>query len=110
MATTLTTSWIAPNCIQASWNLAASESGDALEWPMGGDKTVTITGTFGGNATVIEGSNDGTNWFTVADFLGVAISLTAAGMKTLGDAPRYIRPRAAAGQTVTVILVARGRH
>lgn len=108
MATTLTQRWIKPSCVQASWNLAASEAGDPFEFPQFGDKTVTITGTLAGVATTLQGSNDGTNWFTIKDFLGVAIAPTAAAMATLGESPRYIRPLAGVGQTVTVILVARG--
>ena len=108
MATTLSQQWIKPSVIRASWSLAASENGDAFECPQFGDKTVTITGTLAGVATTLQGSNDGTNWFTVKDFLGAAIAPTTAAMATLGDNPRYLRPVSGVGQTVTVILVARG--
>lgn len=108
MATTLTTSWIKPSVMMAQWNLVASETGEAFECPQFGDKTVTITGTLAGVATTLQGSNDGSNWFTVQDFLGTNIAPTTAAMATLGNSPRFLRPVSGVGQTVTVTIVARG--
>lgn len=108
MATARTERWIQPSVKMATWNLAASENGDSWEVPQFGDKTFTVTGTLAGVATTLQGSNDGTNWFTVKDFLGAAIAPTTAAMVTLGDNPRYLRPVSGVGQTVTVIIVARG--
>lgn len=109
MSTALTVRWIRPSTKMATWNLAASESGLPFECPDFGDKTVTVTGTFGAASVLIEGSNDGTNWLPTQDFVGVTpVSFAAAGMKVLASCPRYIRPTAGAGQTVTVIIIARG--
>jgi hypothetical protein len=113
MATTLIKQWIAPSVIQAQWAaLAGGETGDVWECPMFGDKTATLSGTFGTSTVTLQGSNDGTNWFTVNDFLDVAAfnAATAAAMKTLGNNPRYLRPVVAAGTGtgLNMTIVARG--
>ena len=72
---------------------------------------VQFTGTFGGATAVLQGSNDGTNWVTLSDLLGTAISFTAAGYAELGTAMAYIRPSTSGGdgtQDIDCILVARG--
>jgi hypothetical protein len=42
------------------------------------DKSVAVTGTFGSATLVIQGSNDGTNWFTLTDPNGNLLSFTSA--------------------------------
>ena len=66
------------------------------------DKTIHVVGTFGSNGTVvIEGSNDGTNWLTLNDPTGVALSFTATGLKTILENPKEIRPNVTAGDGTT---------
>lgn len=112
MATTLSQSWVAPSVIQARWaSLAGGDNGDSWECPQFGDKTVTVTGTFGTSTVTFQGSNDGTNWFTLEDFTGTPITgKTAAAMETIGNNPRYIRPSVSAGtgSGLDVIILARG--
>lgn len=112
MATTLQDSWIGPSLRQARWAaLASSENGETWDCGQFGDKTITVTGTFDTATITLLGSNDGTNWFTIQDFLGTNITFTASGMRTLGNSPRYIRPSAGAGAgsvNVDVIIIARG--
>jgi hypothetical protein len=72
--------------------------------------TITVNGTFGSATVIIQGSNDGTNWHTVKDVLGVAVSLTAAGMVSLSDLPLYIRPSTSGGggtQDIDVTAIVR---
>lgn len=64
---------------------------------------VQMTGTFGA-AVVMQGSNDGTNWFTLKDMSGNDVSLTAAGLVDFSTAAQYIRPSAGAVTDVDVIL------
>jgi hypothetical protein len=68
------------------------------------DRTVTITGTFGGATIVIEGSENGTDYVTLSDNLGNALSLTAAASKLIAQNPKFVRPRTSGG-TGTVLLV-----
>jgi len=79
------------------------------------DKTVSITGTYGGATLVIEGSNDNVTFVTLHDTFDVAatsaISVTA-GNHVLGilESPRYIRPNVTGGDGTTdfdVIIVGR---
>jgi hypothetical protein len=70
------------------------------------DRSVQLAGTFGSGGTcIIEGSNDGTNYATLSDTGGNALSLTAAAMKAITEVPRYIRPRISAGDGTTAITV-----
>ena len=78
--------------------------------PSFADKTVHVTGTFGGATVTIEGSNDGTNFVTLNDAGGSALSFTSAGLKTILENPLEIRPKTAGGSgtDVDVIIIARG--
>ncbi len=68
--------------------------------------SVQVEGTFGtGGTVVLEGSNDGTNWRTLKDRQGTAISLTAAGVRQLGEITEKIRPRVTAGDGATSLSV-----
>jgi hypothetical protein len=77
--------------------------GDAVAGPW---TTVffTITGTFGAAGSIVmQGSNDGTNWFALS-----AAALTAAGsVAPLGatEHPKYIRPAVTAGDGTTALTV-----
>lgn len=90
-----------------SWTpLANGDSGTGVNLPAFGDRTVQINGTFGaGGTVVIEGSLDGTNWFTMNNVQGSALSFTAAGFRAVSEASIYIRPRVTAGDGTTAITV-----
>lgn len=71
-----------------------------------GGVTFQISGTFGvGGTVVVEGSNDGVTYFTLNDQANAAVSATAAALKTIRDAPLFIRPRVTAGDGTTSITV-----
>lgn len=55
------------------------------------DKSVQVSGTFGGATCVIEGSNDGANWFILRDPAGANLSFTAAGLKQVLETVAFIR-------------------
>lgn len=60
-----------------------------------------VNDSFGTGGTVlIEGSNDGTNYVTLTDGAGSALSFTAAGLKAITEAVKWIRPRVSAGTSV----------
>lgn len=70
-----------------------------------GDRTFQVNGTFGvGGTIVLEGSLDGTNYFTLSDAGGTAISRTAAGLKSVLESPLFIRPRVTAGDGTTNLI------
>jgi hypothetical protein len=68
------------------------------------DRSVQISGTFGGATIVWEGSNDGTNYITLTDPQGNAISKTAASIEGVLEITRYARPRITGGAGGTTDL------
>jgi len=90
----------------ASMTNTGADVGAPLECFGEADRSVQITGTFGvGGTLIIEGSNDGTNYATLKDHLGVALSLTAAGIYSVDQITRYLRPRVSAGDGTTSLTV-----
>jgi hypothetical protein len=71
---------------------------------------VQFTGTFGGATVIMQGSNDGTNWFTLKDILGFDISATAAGAAEFTTSAAFIRASASGGtgDDIDVVVVLRG--
>lgn len=97
-----------------SWGpMANGDVGLPAQFMATGDRTFQVTGTFGAGGTILlEGSLDGTNYFTLSDAGGTAISRTAAGLKSVLESPLFIRPRVSAGDgttALTAILTVR-RH
>lgn len=77
----------------------------------GNDRSVQITGTFGDNTVVLQGSNDGTNWVTLSDPQGNAISKTAAAIEAVLEYTRMVRPTCTAtgtGTDLVVTMIVRG--
>lgn len=73
-----------------------------LDWA---DYSVQFQGTFGTGGTIIfEGSNDGTNYVTLTDPQGNAITKTAAAIEQVEEAVRYVRPRVTAGDGTTALV------
>lgn len=71
-----------------------------------GGVTFQVAGTIGaGFAMVVEGSNDGVTYYTLNDQANTAINFTALGLKTVRDAPLWIRPRVTAGDGTTNVTV-----
>lgn len=72
--------------------------------------SVQVTGTFGGATIVLQVSNDGTNFVTLKDSAGVAITFTSAGMAEFSTAALFIKPTSSGGtaDNVTVTITLRG--
>lgn len=82
--------------------LANGDVGEAFECLDFADLNVTVEGTFGAGGTIVlKGSNDGTNYYTLTDPQGNAISKTAAATEAVVETPRYIRPEVTAGDGST---------
>jgi len=89
-------------------SLANGDSGSAIDekWAQWADRSVQITGTFGAGGTIlVEGSNDGTNYATLNNAQGSALSLTAAAIKQIAEMTRTTRPRVSAGDGTTALTV-----
>jgi len=94
-----------------TWSgLSTADTGIPVSIPKFADKTVTITGTFAAATIALQGSNDATNWFSLTDPQGNAISKTAAAIEAVTENPLWIRPAVTGGSGETdlhVIIVAR---
>ena len=85
--------------------LLNTDDGVAFERTEMSDRSVQVTGTFGtGGTLVIEGSNDGTNWRTLNDPQGTALSFTVAGLRQVQELTRLLRPRVTAGDGTTNLV------
>jgi hypothetical protein len=71
-----------------------------------GGVTAQVTGTIGaGFSLSIQGSNDGTTWYTLNDQANTAVTFAALGLKTIRDMPLLIRPFVSAGDGTTNVNV-----
>lgn len=95
-----------------SWTpLAGTDVGAAIEMPSKSDRTVQILGTFDSATVVLQGSLNGTDWQTLTDPQGNAISKTAAAIEAVSEAVRYMRPSVSGGGgscALTVLVMCRG--
>ena len=92
----------------AEWvweNMAAGDEGQNIEIGAYADKTIQFIGTLGTSLGVCEGSNDGTNFHTLNDLDGAAISLSVGGLVGVRENPRYIRPRIGSGNATGMKVV-----
>ena len=80
-------------------------TGVPFEAPDYSDMTVQISGTFGAGTLTMQGSNDGTTWFSLTDPQGNAIAKNSAGMECIEEAPRYVRPSLGSANTTDSINV-----
>lgn len=95
-----------------TWTLTTADpTGDAVTgYEDYADMTVQVRGTFGGATVVLEGTLDGTNYETLADPQGTAISKTSAALEAVLEAVPKFRPRLSvtgAGATIEVTVYAR---
>lgn len=99
-------------CIVASWTplTSANVDGAPLEMPGCADRSFQVAGTFAGATVVCQGSNDGSNWATLTDPQGNAISFTSAGLEQVMEITRHLRPflsGGAGGTSISVTVVAK---
>lgn len=104
--------------ITYSWlTMAGADDGSPAKLPFGYQQMIVQLGatggdTHGGATTVLQGSMDGTQWFTLTekDTASTAISrTTAAILKEVKEKPLYVRPlqTGGTGADIDVILTVR---
>lgn len=101
----------------AIWlNMSETDNdGERYTLPGGSDRSVQVTGTFGGATLSIQGSNlqepttADTDWVNLNDTNGTAVSFTAAGLSAILENTRWIRPRLTGGTSadINVYLVSK---
>jgi hypothetical protein len=95
-----------PNKTFAWETLTASDTGEPLTTSRGPIiSTVQATGTFGGTVS-LQGTINGTDWFTLEDKNGDAIEFTAAGAAEFSSAVRKVRPIAGSGVSDVDVFLA----
>lgn len=116
MTTTVAYTQTAPNgngIAIVEWaGLTGGAVGAPMSWCSFADKTVQVWGTIGA-AILIQGSNDplaatdpdNAQWETLTDILGNPLSFSTHGMKTITEAPNWIRPNAGAGTTNAKVAI-----
>ncbi len=107
--------WRSPHTHRVKWSALTGSSDTAL----GASevnlayKTVSVTGAFGSATVTIQGSNattesTATDWATLNDINGSALTFTADRMETIAENPMWIRPVASGatgGTSVDVIMI-----
>ncbi len=90
------------------WTWASvSENDDCerVESPGGSDKSVQVTGTFGGGSVSVQGSLDGNNYETLKDLDGNDITLSQSGIVTIRENVRYVKPAQPSGTSVSINIL-----
>lgn len=101
-----TVEWPSGGIVRFSWtSLAQNDSGGEVTWLQYADRSVQVSGTFGGATVVIEGSNDGTNWATLTDPQGNALNITSAKIEQVMEICLHVRPRVSGGDGTTALAV-----
>lgn len=91
--------------VQRWSNLAASDDGQPLGSSQYTDRSVQVSGVFGGASVRIEGSNDGTNWAPLTDPQGNQLLFVSAGLEMVTEATLHIRPLVLGGDGTTNLTV-----
>lgn len=85
-----------------TWSdLLQDDDGSPFEMPSANDRSVQVTGTFGGASLVIEGSNDGASYFTLTDPQGNPLTFASAKLEQVAEISLWIRPRVIGGDGTT---------
>jgi hypothetical protein len=106
---------ISTNSVVITWTGATN--GDTFqpiptEFADYSDRSIQVSGTFGGATVNLQGSNDGTNFANLSDPQGVAIGFTASGIKQVLEAVLYQRPAISGGTGSSInvsMFLRRGR-
>jgi len=96
--------------LQSKWTLGAADDGvpDQLSrYPNHSVQIAATTlGSFAGATVVIQGSDDGINWFTLHDNTGTNMSATSnQRFDTIAIVPLHIRPHSSGGGVTTSVDV-----
>lgn len=86
-------------------NMLAGDDGEPVRLAVYSDRTIQVSGTFGGASVTIGGSNDGVTYHALADAQGNALTLTSGALKAIIELPVYLKPRVFGGDGTTALKV-----
>jgi hypothetical protein len=85
--------------------LLAGDDGEPVRLAVYSDRSIQVSGTFGGASVTIGGSNDGETYHALNDPQGTALTLTAGALKQIVELPIFIKPRVFGGDGTTNLKV-----
>ena len=108
--TTAKVTRLEPRAQHVIWQgLAANAAGEPFALHDGPDRSVQVTGTFGGASIVWEGSNSlnqaNAAWFTLTDPHGNLLIFATARLEQVTEYTRWVRPRVQGGDGSTSMSV-----
>lgn len=92
--------------------MTTGDNGEPIILTKFNDRTLHVTGTFGGATVAFEGSNDGIEYLPMRDVFNAVVSASEAKLITLTEVPLYVRPvvTGGTGTSVSIIVCGVGRE
>lgn len=89
-----------------TWDgLAAGDDGEPVRLAVYSDRSIQVSGTFGGASVTIGGSNDGVTYHALTDTAGEPLTLTSGALKQIVELPVFLKPRVFGGDGTTALTV-----
>jgi hypothetical protein len=86
-------------------NLAQDDDGVPVRLAVYSDRSIQVSGTFGGASVTIGGSNDGETYHALTDVGGNVLTLTSGALRAIVELPVYLKPRVFGGDGTTNLKV-----
>jgi hypothetical protein len=84
---------------------ADDDDGEPVRLAVYSDRSIQVSGTFGGASVTIGGSNDGLTYHALHDTLGNLMTLTEGKLQQIVELPIFIKPRVFGGDVSTDLRV-----
>lgn len=94
--------------IQVIWTpVTNADTCAPVEYPKSSDKSIAVSGVFGGATVALHGSNDdGTSFAALNSPNSVVIGLAAAGVKAVLENTQQVKPIATGGGGTQALIIA----
>lgn len=83
---------------------ATSDTCSPVSYPKHGDKSIHVSGTFGGGSVACNGSNNGATYAPLNDPSSTIIAITAEKIKAVLENTRYVQPAISGGTSMSVTV------
>lgn len=85
--------------------MSADDDGEPVRLAVYSDRSIQVSGVFGGASVTIGGSNDGETYHALTDTSGEPLTLTAGTLKQIVELPVFLKPRVFGGDGTTNLKV-----